>query len=1188
LAEVILIEATPLAAAGTSTVAVRMAGGGSRAYTHKGFNDWIGGVASKPRFTTALGFDASGPTGGSIPSTGNIRFSAFNAARLSQVAGYYWKGARVVISIGDDSLASPTWTVLATGTVSDIKTDGAAMLLTLADLAGDLNKTICPDTFAGTGDLEGDNEATGRTKRRSWGKCYNVELRVLDKANLIYEAGDPSKPLQGISEVRDKGLPALSTTVIAWAGSAAATLTALRAATPSPGGCATAPSIGCVKWWTTPSGPLTADILGENSAGYDERVAYIASYLIGAFSTITMASITAALGWSPGPAGLHCDDPSETVASALNRLLLPVFINWTLDAAGTFYMRQWTFASPVETLAADTIIRETVFPPTLLRSVGYQRNHRIQTDGEISAALTDAPGAWTRIVRANCFLTGASIIKNAGSSAYGNASVYSSESYFGPALSFKPAQTGKSLIIGFRSVGTTYAGYSSLTYSAELSGTTLYARYGGAQHESVTYAAGDTIQLIDDTVTVHWLKNGVEFATTPSDGLARSLDSDFNTLGGRIDDVTFASSGAAGKDGISPSLSNESVVVASASDGTGAVFTAAGGTFNLYKGGVRLATGVTYSVVSGSTSGGITISINSSTGDYTISALTGDQGGATLRATYNGVNYDKVYSIAKSKQGAGAPILTLQNTADAITIDGTGAASPSSQSITFTATPSNVSGTITWTATAYNASNTSLGSVSLSGSGSTRTLSNTQFLANGSTTAYVVVNAAIGAISDTVTIVKLVAGSDAITPNLSNESVTLAADASGNVTGGFTPAAGTFNLYKGAVRLTSGVTYSVVSSSGVTISINSSTGDYTVSAMSADTATATLRATYNSVNYDKVYSASKSRLGSPGADGLGSANRIKWSKFEFGLRGWANPFMSGGISVNTALAAQSYQGSAYIREYFNSPGSGAVATLGNNTSSHETYFRVTPGERLAVRVGVQAFGPISNVQVNAWFMDSSFASTGGAAASGASNLSNPVSGQQGFNTQIGGFVTVPAGSVWGRLEIYYTANGSGVMDCSLIEPFVCQAAAGQTVVPSFTPGQAGEDAATAGGGSTVQSTTIDIADKTWPYGVTLANGQSLDMTYQLVAAGTTGGAMTIRTWVEISQAGLNSWSTISGTDTGNQGYNTGDPLFQDGAGTFTNSSGVERAYDIRFRYSHVSGAGAVGAVDHTRSFWRNS
>ena len=102
-------------------------------------------------------------------------------------------------------------------------------------------------------------------------------------------------------------------------------------------------------------------------------------------------------------------------------------------------------------------------------------------------------------------------------------------------------------------------------------------------------------------------------------------------------------------------------------------------------------------------------------------------------------------------------------------------------------------------------------------------------------------------------------GTNAITGVLTNEVATVLADQSGNVDT-YTGTGGTFFVYDGITdKTTSGsVTYSVAASSGLTISINSS-GVYSITAITADLATATLRAVYGGVTIDKIYSVSKSK-----------------------------------------------------------------------------------------------------------------------------------------------------------------------------------------------------------------------------------------------------------------------------------------------------------------------------------------
>ena len=91
-------------------------------------------------------------------------------------------------------------------------------------------------------------------------------MRLIDAANSIYEFGDPAFGFSAWSALRDKGREGTFTT-LAWQGSIAATLAALQAAVAERGGGVVAPSIACAKWWTQPSGPLTADFIGSAGSG---------------------------------------------------------------------------------------------------------------------------------------------------------------------------------------------------------------------------------------------------------------------------------------------------------------------------------------------------------------------------------------------------------------------------------------------------------------------------------------------------------------------------------------------------------------------------------------------------------------------------------------------------------------------------------------------------------------------------------------------------------------------------------------------------------------------------------------------------------------------------------------------------------------------------------------------------------
>lgn len=388
MATLALVQALPRLASG-ATIAVRIAGGGANPYVgHLGYNDWRAGVMREPRFTGLIPFEQSGFTGGGVPQTSSLLIGSDNADYMSALSNLYWPGARIIVDVCDDEVAPVVYERRLTGTVSARSFSANRLTLTIADLSADLNKPVAPNSFAGTGDLEGSEEVAGRAKRRTFGAAYNIEGRLLDKVNNVYEFGDPAYPWPAFLAVKDKGV-AGGIAAIGWQGSALATLNALRASAPAQGGAVVAPSIACAKWWTTPAGPLTADILGEMPAANQYRAPQLATYLVGqATAAASIAPYDA--NWSPGAAGVHVDGASETFAQLLDRLLLPVSIVWVMDGAGAFTMLPIRWDGPAASLTAQTVEREETFKPLRTRRLGFQANNRIHTDAEIAAVLAES------------------------------------------------------------------------------------------------------------------------------------------------------------------------------------------------------------------------------------------------------------------------------------------------------------------------------------------------------------------------------------------------------------------------------------------------------------------------------------------------------------------------------------------------------------------------------------------------------------------------------------------------------------------------------------------------------------------------------------------------------------------------------------------------------------------------------
>lgn len=106
---------------------------------------------------------------------------------------------------------------------------------------------------------------------------------------------------------------------------------------------------------------------------------------------------------------------------------------------------------------------------------------------------------------------------------------------------------------------------------------------------------------------------------------------------------------------------------------------------------------------------------------------------------------------------------------------------------------------------------------------------------------------------------------DVISGYLSNEAIIVPATPTGNVTD-YSKAFGDFIVFEGQDKKNSGVTYSKVTEANMTSTINSA-GRYVVTALSADTGTATYRATYAGVTVDKILIVVKNKQGPSGANG---------------------------------------------------------------------------------------------------------------------------------------------------------------------------------------------------------------------------------------------------------------------------------------------------------------------------------
>lgn len=186
---------------------------------------------------------------------------------------------------------------------------------------------------------------------------------------------------------------------------------------------------------------------------------------------------------------------------------------------------------------------------------------------------------------------------------------------------------------------------------------------------------------------------------------------------------------------------------------------------------------------------------------------------------------------------------------------------------------------------------------------------------------------------DTLTVPIVNEGSDAITGYLTNESVTLAADSSGTISGSIsTLTSGIFKVFKGATDVTASATFGAPTNTGCTVATpTAGTGAYSASAMSADYATSVMSASYGGVTITKTLVLAKARAGVNGTNGTNGSNGAAGTRGTRQLYLTSASYTSGYGAGNYATAATSAIASATAGSTPTTPINGDTVTFTNGT-----------------------------------------------------------------------------------------------------------------------------------------------------------------------------------------------------------------------------------------------------------------
>ena len=310
---------------------------------------------------------------------------------LDELKGNYsLDGRRAQIWLG-----SPTWQradfgLLFSGVVRSYNIGLDVAEFTLSDGKSKLDRPVNQTVYAGSGALEGGADLKGKSKPRAFGALSygNVAPPLVDSSKLIYQVNDGA--ISDVPVVYDRG-------IVLTQGADYTDAADLNASAPSAGQYRVYKGGGYFRLGSTPSGEITADVLGDASgSGYVAKTGEIVQRLL--IDTVGLTnseldptSIAQINGDQPAPVGTWIPAGDQrSVADVVDELLFGIGAFGGFNRQGAFTVG--VIASPVgRTPLADftathilDLRREAmpagVEPIAWRASVGYQRNFTVQTD----------------------------------------------------------------------------------------------------------------------------------------------------------------------------------------------------------------------------------------------------------------------------------------------------------------------------------------------------------------------------------------------------------------------------------------------------------------------------------------------------------------------------------------------------------------------------------------------------------------------------------------------------------------------------------------------------------------------------------------------------------------------------------------------------------------------------------------
>lgn len=350
---------------------------------------WEPAVETPPSFGTAIGFDGRGFGASPSPQVGELVFALSDRTRAA--AGLVWKDAAVTIRsapwpIAGGNPASGDFAVIWTGRAEGCAVAQGLARVTLIDGGQALRVPVAPARFGSSGvalldaaDATRDRPA-GTVVPLAWGRVLSIPGLLVDRLNGIWLfSGRPATSSEGFFDGGAAFAP----------GVARASLAALQANVPAPGEvdyCLDAGGLFLARPWDRPTYPFTAAATFGATRAADIAAAIVASRTVLPFKAGAVAAFNALQG---AACGIYIDDDT-TIAGALDRIFAGLGAFWKLTAAGAIDVRRLAWGTPAMVVPAHrrgAPERRAIVLPTGRRSIGFARNDKVHSEGEIAAIV---------------------------------------------------------------------------------------------------------------------------------------------------------------------------------------------------------------------------------------------------------------------------------------------------------------------------------------------------------------------------------------------------------------------------------------------------------------------------------------------------------------------------------------------------------------------------------------------------------------------------------------------------------------------------------------------------------------------------------------------------------------------------------------------------------------------------------